>query len=139
MTDTDRLPLFLYDGNCGICSSFARWMTRRIRCLPRVEPYQAVDLTTLGLTPEECALAVQWIGRDRSIRRGHDAIAQVLIDAGNGWTAVGRVLRLPGISTLSAIVYRLVARNRHRLPTGDSTCSVTPNIDNDATTQRNGH
>lgn len=123
MTDRECAVL-LYDGDCAFCSSSARLLQRVVRRLPSVEPYQLADLDALDVTEQQCVESVQWIGRDGRHEEGHRAIAQVLVDAGKGWTVIGRGLRLPGIDWLAAVVYRWVARNRHRLPGGTKACSV---------------
>jgi predicted DCC family thiol-disulfide oxidoreductase YuxK len=110
-------PVLLYDGDCGFCGASVEWMRRHISHLPAIEPYQSAALAELDTTTAQCRRAVQWIGPTGVTRGGADAIAQVLIDAGGGWKLVGRTVSLPGIATLSAAFYRLVARNRHRLPT----------------------
>ena len=109
-------PVFLYDGDCGFCTSAAVWMRRHVPTTARVEPYQGQDLAGLGVTTGECRQAVQWIGPDGSVLRAHAAIAQALVDAGGRWRVLGRLLMLSGISNAAAIVYRFVARHRALLP-----------------------
>jgi predicted DCC family thiol-disulfide oxidoreductase YuxK len=40
------------------------------------------------------------------------------------WKAVGVVLQVPPISWLAALVYVVVAKNRHRLPGGTPACKL---------------
>jgi predicted DCC family thiol-disulfide oxidoreductase YuxK len=119
-------PVLLYDGECGFCSSSARLLRRLVRRLPAVEPYQTTELGPLGVTADQCREALHWVGADGRVCTGADAVAQVLVDAGRGWRIIGRLLRLPGIRAGAAVVYRSVARNRHRLPGGTPTCSLDP-------------
>jgi predicted DCC family thiol-disulfide oxidoreductase YuxK len=79
-------------------------------------PYQAADLPALGLTEAQAAAAVQWVGTDGSVRSGHEAIAGALLTAGRRWRIAGRLLLAPGISPIAAGVYRLIAKNRSRMP-----------------------
>jgi predicted DCC family thiol-disulfide oxidoreductase YuxK len=118
------LPVLLFDGDCAFCTSCVNWMHRHIRRLDTTVPYQRADLDSLGLTAAQCEVALQWVGVDRTVLSAHRAVAQVLIDAGKGWGVVGRAMRLPGIRTLTAVTYRGVARNRHRLPGGTPACSL---------------
>ena len=104
-------PLLLYDGDCSFCTSCAR-------CLERISPgvdvaaWQRTDLTVLPVSAAEASEAVQLIGADGTVRSGHEAIAAALLGAGPGWRLVGRALVAPGVSSLAAGGYRLVAANR---------------------------
>jgi predicted DCC family thiol-disulfide oxidoreductase YuxK len=49
----------------------------------------------------------------------------VLGSAGRIWRIAGRALLLPGISSIAARAYRLIAANRYRLPGGTPACAVT--------------
>ena len=118
------LPLLVFDGDCAFCSSSVRAATRWIRRMPMAAPHQFTDLERLGLTAEECEREVQYVDSDRSIHRGADAVSALLKDAGRGWRVLGAAMQLPGIHWLSGVVYRWVARNRHRLPGGTPACGL---------------
>jgi hypothetical protein len=47
--------LFLFDGDCGFCSTWVRVLERRLPRFPRAIPSQWADLDTLGLTAEDVA------------------------------------------------------------------------------------
>lgn len=123
------LPVLVYDGDCGFCTASARFGQRWIRRMPTVASYQSLDasgaLVRLGLTPERCSLAVQYVARDRAVYSAHDAVAAVLLAAGRGWWVLGALLRAPGIHALAGVAYRWVARNRHRLPGATDLCSLS--------------
>lgn len=120
-------PVLVFDGDCAFCSSSARFVAERLRRSAadyRVEPWQQLDLGTLGLTPAECDEAVRWVGADGIRDAGHVAIARALL-ASRWWVRpVGALLLLPGTSRLAARAYRWVASNRHRLPGGTPACSL---------------
>jgi predicted DCC family thiol-disulfide oxidoreductase YuxK len=118
------VPVLIFDGDCAFCSSSVRVAQRFIGRMPRVEPYQFADLGLLGLTSEECVLAVQYVARDRHVYSAHDAVSALLLAAGRGWWVLGALMRLPGVHWLSGVAYRWVARNRHRLPGGTPACSL---------------
>jgi predicted DCC family thiol-disulfide oxidoreductase YuxK len=106
--------MLLYDGDCAFCASCARAL-QRLAPEAEIVPWQHTDLTGLGVTEEQAATAVQWVGADGAVRSGHEAIAATLSSAGPIWRLVGRLLLLPGSSWMAAKAYRLVADNRHRL------------------------
>lgn len=93
-------------------------MRRCLRHQPQVVAWQEANLIELGLNPEECREAVQWVSEQRGNRRkqlsAHDAVARVLRNAGGGWSAVGVMMMFPGVHWISGVVYRWVARNRSR-------------------------
>lgn len=125
-------PVLLFDGDCAFCTTCANWGKRHIRGLGPIEPSQLADLDALGVTAAECDAALQWVGADGTVASGHFAVAQALIDAGKGWRVIGRAIRLPGIRQVTGVVYRWVARNRHRLPGGTPACSIEGRRDRDA-------
>lgn len=120
---------FLYDGDCAFCTTSANFLEKHVRTEAKVVPWQWSDLEALGVTQAQAEDAVQWI--EPGFRRaGPDAIAVLLRRAQWYWKPVGRVLSLRPVSWLAWPVYRLVARNRHRLPGGTAACSL-PQADRD--------
>ena len=107
-------PIMVFDGDCGFCTRAARAAERRLR-LGNVEPWQSADLESLGLTEQACSSAVQWVDVDGSTASGEHAVIAALRSAGGGWEVAGRAMNLPGVRHLAGAVYRLVAKNRHRL------------------------
>jgi predicted DCC family thiol-disulfide oxidoreductase YuxK len=121
--DGERRPVLVFDGDCAFCTSCAH-LLERIGPEADVVAWQLSDLQELGITAEQAAEAVRWIGADGSVRSGHEAIAAALGTAGRGWRIAGRAIVLPGVSWPAAAVYRAVARNRHRLPGGTPACAT---------------
>ncbi|MCB0981404.1 MAG: DUF393 domain-containing protein [Acidimicrobiaceae bacterium] len=118
------LPVLVFDGDCAFCSSSVRFAQRWIRRMPPVVPYQQMDLEVLGLTPAQCETAVQYVARDHRVYAAEDGVSALLLAAGRGWWLLGALMRVPGIHWLSGVVYRWVARNRHRLPGGTAACEM---------------
>jgi predicted DCC family thiol-disulfide oxidoreductase YuxK len=119
-----RNPVFVYDGDCAFCTSCARFIERWIPTRARVIPWQFADLDALGLTREQCVEAVQWVGADRRVAAGPDAIALLLRHGGRMWPMVGRLMQVSLVRAVAWPAYRWVARNRHRLPGGTAACAV---------------
>lgn len=123
--------VLLYDGDCGFCARSASFLRRHISTPARVVAWQVADLPPLGLTAQECASVLHYVAGGR-ISTGPVAIADVLRSAagrrGYGWRVLGRLLSLPPVLLLAWPVYRMVARNRHRLPGGTATCELAPPI-----------
>lgn len=116
-------PLLIFDGDCGFCTTSARAGQRWLG-LDHVEPWQFLDLEALGVTQAQCEEAVQWVGADGSVASAHEAAIAALRHAGGAWSVLGRVMAIPGVRWLAGVVYRAVARNRHRLPGGTPACRL---------------
>ena len=125
LTRPRERSVLVYDGDCGFCTTCARFL-ERIGPDAEVVAWQLTDLTELGITEEQAADAVQWVPVDGTICSGHEAIAAVLRSAGRAWGVAGRILLLPGLSWVAARVYRLVADNRYRMPGGTPACARPP-------------
>lgn len=112
----------LYDGDCGFCSSAAR-VAQRIAPTVDVRAYQHSNLADYGVTAEECSAALQWVGSGGTAA-GAVAVARLLVVAAGLWGPIGRLLLLPGVRGLAALLYRAVAANRYRLPGGTPACRL---------------
>jgi predicted DCC family thiol-disulfide oxidoreductase YuxK len=119
-----RPPVLVFDGDCAFCSSSVRVAQRWIRRMPEVVAYQRTDLMALDLTEAQCVEAVQYVARDRHVYSAEDAVSAVLLAGGRGWWVLGALMHVPGVHWLCGVVYRWVARNRHRLPGGTPQCSI---------------
>lgn len=117
-------PLLVFDGDCAFCTRSVRFVERRIARRPDIEPWQSLDLERLGLERAECELAVQWIGESGDRASAHVAVARTLVYGGKGWAVLGRIILLPGIRSVAGLVYRWIARNRHRMPGGTAQCNL---------------
>ncbi len=107
-------PVLVYDGDCAFCTRCADAL-RRIGPDAEIVAWQLADLAELGITEQQAAAAVQWVEVDGTIRSRHEAIAAALVSAGRVWSIIGRAILLPGVSSVAARVYRLVADNRGRI------------------------
>lgn len=116
--------MLIYDGDCSLCSSSARWIAARWNGPQQAVAWQhlsADQLERLGLTLDDVRSAAWWIDASGT-SRGHLAIARAL-RAADGWPAVvGRILLVPPFRWLAAGAYPLIARWRHRLPGGTPAC-----------------
>lgn len=115
--------MLVFDGDCAFCTASARWVERRLPTGAVVVPWQRADLPALGLTPEDVATSVWWIDGDGR-HRGEVAVARALVAAGRPWSVIGRLLLARAVRPLAGAGYRLVARNRHRLPGGTAACRL---------------
>jgi predicted DCC family thiol-disulfide oxidoreductase YuxK len=122
----DPRGLLVYDGSCGFCERSAQWIGGKWppSGASSSVPWQQLGadrLAAFGLTLEDVARAA-WGVEDGRTFGGHLAVAHALIAAGGGWRVVGRVLLVPPVRWLAAIVYRVVAAHRGRLPGHSPAC-----------------
>ena len=116
--------LLIFDGDCGFCSRCARFAARRMPTSAEVKPWQRVDLAAYGVSPDRTQHEVVWVGADGRVDGGIQAIARLLLDCGGLWKVPGLALRVPPFRWLGHGLYRLVAKNRYRLPGGTAACKV---------------
>ena len=112
--------VFYYDGHCGMCLRLVRWLKRtdsrgRVTWLP----YQSLDEPPTGITWEDMGRAAYLVSDSGEVSEGFYAIRELLTKL-PALAAIGALMWLPGVSLIGAPVYRLVARNRHRI----SSCGV---------------
>jgi predicted DCC family thiol-disulfide oxidoreductase YuxK len=118
-------PILIFDGDCGFCTTSARWLQARLRSEVAVEPWQFTDLAAYGTEAARATREVLWVAPDGRIHGGAQAFAQWLIHTGRGWRILGTTLRLPPLRWIAAGVYRLIANNRDRMPGGTPACALT--------------
>jgi predicted DCC family thiol-disulfide oxidoreductase YuxK len=126
VTGSER-GLLIFDGDCGFCTTSARFATRWVDRRQRydVQPWQQVDLERVGLTEADCIEAAQFVRPDGTVVAAHLAIAEGLKHGAPLWRPLGHVVTLPGISWLAGRVYAWVADHRYALPGGTAACAPT--------------
>lgn len=119
----------IFDGDCGFCTRCVLWLEARWARPVRALPWQSADLEALGLDEARTRREVCWVelfaGQPARTRRegGHRAAAYALRACRSPWPALGALLLLPPpFAWIFAAGYRLVARNRGRLPGTTPAC-----------------
>jgi GNAT superfamily N-acetyltransferase/predicted DCC family thiol-disulfide oxidoreductase YuxK len=105
--------VLLYDGECRFCTASAQWLERHARSTARVQRWQRGDLAGLGVSAEQCAEAVQWVGNGR-LASGPDALAAYLQSSTGAWRAAGRRLATAAAQQLTRPTYRGLVRHQGR-------------------------
>jgi predicted DCC family thiol-disulfide oxidoreductase YuxK len=125
-----KLPWLIFDGDCAFCTSSAHWLALRLHRSEgpnaRLVPWQFTDLAAIGTTAERAQREALWVGTDGTIYGGAAAFAEWLGFRGGAYRVVGRVINLPVVRALAAAVYRVIAKNRHRMPGGSPACALPP-------------
>ncbi len=125
-----EVPLVIFDGDCGFCTSSAHWVARRLNRRPGpnvvLVPWQFTDLAALGTTAERAQREALWIDTYGEIHGGAAAFAEWLTFRGGAYAVAGRLMNLPLVRSLASAVYRVIAKNRHRMPGGSPACALPP-------------
>jgi predicted DCC family thiol-disulfide oxidoreductase YuxK len=126
------LPILVFDGDCGFCTTSARLLVRWVLrgrptsaerpAEPLVEPWQRLDLAELGLTADQCRSAVQWVDQAGQVASGHEAVAAVLRAGHPVWRPIGALLTAPGFGWLAGRLYSWISDHRYALPGGTPAC-----------------
>jgi predicted DCC family thiol-disulfide oxidoreductase YuxK len=109
------MATLLFDGECGFCTSSARWLERHAPSVAIVQPWQGADLARIQISEQACRDAVQWVDEGRR-SSGPVAFADYLQTSTTGWRLLGRLVGSRVGLWLGWPVYRWVSRNRGRLP-----------------------
>jgi predicted DCC family thiol-disulfide oxidoreductase YuxK len=117
-------PVLVYDGDCGFCTASARQARRITPKHITIAASRGLDLSALGLSADECDAALQFVDHTGAVHSGAEAVASLLRECRGAWPLVGRTMSLPGVRGVAASTYRLVARNRHRLPGATASCAA---------------
>ncbi|MFF7976742.1 DCC1-like thiol-disulfide oxidoreductase family protein [Streptomyces sp. NPDC007905] len=119
-------PVVVFDGACGFCRAAVTRLSRshRLRLAGRLLPYQGVDLALYGLT-EPDAQERMWLVHSGHVQGGAQAFAAWFTTGSHAARLIGRMLTWPGVRHAAEGVYRLIARNRHRIPgPWEGTCAI---------------
>jgi hypothetical protein len=121
---TTTQPLWLFDGDCGICATGSARIRRAIG--PRVEmaAYQSVDLAALGV--DEAAVLDGPVLRmpDGNYFVGPEAMGTMLTLAHQPFHAVGRTMLAPGVRQGLRWLGPRMYRARKYLPGAQTSCAV---------------
>ena len=124
MSPKSERPTLVFDGDCGFCTTVAKHFEKRSRVPIDIAAWQLTDLSRLGLTAYQASAQV-YLVFDSKLFGGHEAFAEFMRLQGDPFhRVVASLMRAPGLCRLSAWAYRLVAKNRHRLPGGTPACQM---------------
>ena len=115
--------LLIYDGECGFCTRTAEWLRKRLARDYGVRPWQGIeDLRALGLDEAKVQENAYWVDQHGRRHRGHLAVIAALEASGGLLGSLSRAGRTRPLEPLAAWIYKVVARNRRRLPGATTHC-----------------
>jgi len=117
-------PVFLFDGDCGVCQNGTDGIRRRV--VPPVDlmAYQSVDLAAYGVTPDDVAEGPVLVSTDGSHVIGPLAVAQLLLTSRRPYHHLGAAMLAPGVRQLLHAAGPFLYRQRPRLPGSTDACRL---------------
>lgn len=125
MTVLDR-PLFLFDGDCGVCQNGTDSMRRRFDPPADMLRYQSCSLAELGVSEADVLEGPVLVRTDGSRVVGPLAVAEMLRGCGGPVRYVGAVMLAPGIRHALRAAGPAIYRQRYRMPGSTAACRVVP-------------
>ena len=114
----------IFDGDCGFCTRCVVWGTSKLSAFPNPKAFQNIDPASYGLTDKDVREAV-WLISGSTILSGARAVAWIIKQqSGIGWRVLGQFIDWCPIRPFAKVGYRLVAKNRHRLPGASTSCKL---------------
>jgi predicted DCC family thiol-disulfide oxidoreductase YuxK len=100
----------VFDADCGVCQASVAWLRRR-----GVFEFVGNDAAELpaGVSREETEHTMVVLDGARKYTRA-DGVARLLREL-RGWSALGLVMRAPGIRQVANLGYDAFARRRHKV------------------------
>ena len=117
--------VLLYDPDCGFCTRAAGWVGK-LGCECAVVPGLPATLRASGVDPDRARREIPFIDEHGRVTWGSDAVASALATGPLPTRLAARVLMARGVREVAQVVYRFVARHRHRLPGGTAVCAMPP-------------
>ncbi len=109
-------PVVVFDGECGLCRYGTAHIAARFHLPARRLAWQDADLDALGLSEAQVRDRMWFLSPGIPPAGGAAAFAGWLAGGDGTARALATLLRAKGIRNLAEIVYRVIARNRYRIP-----------------------
>ena len=117
-------PVFLFDGDCGVCQNGTDGIRRRIDPPVDLVAYQSVDLAAYGVTPDDVLEGPVLVSTDGSHVIGPLAVAHLLLSSRRPYHHIGAAMLAPGVRPLLHAAGPFLYRQRSRLPGSTDACRL---------------
>ena len=117
MTETNRKPVIVYDGECSFCRrQIERLRSRDHRALFEYAARQTPGLEDRfpALTDADFNTGMRLIELDERLYVGADALYEITRRL-HPWKWIAWIYRIPGLKQLFRAIYAWIAANRNRL------------------------
>jgi len=118
--------VLIFDGDCAFCSLWVDRLKAFLPYFPPATPWQWINLDDYALTQDDVEKAAWFVTESRQFA-GHMAFSALLRSQPSiGWRFLGHLVATEPFSSLAALGYAFISKNRHRLPGGTPACAVRP-------------
>lgn len=117
-------PMFLFDGDCGVCQNGTDSMRRRFDPPVDLVRYQSIDFEALGVSSQEILDGPVLVRPDGTHVVGPLAIAELLRASRRPYRTIGAAMLLPGIRAVLRRSGPVIYRQRYRLPGSTYACRL---------------
>lgn len=124
---TDSTPAdgrLLFDGDCGFCTKSIAWLDGRSMLGHDAMPWQSVPENELPVSVERLMTEVVLELPGGRVLGGADALTASVRASRSPLRFLGVVVAAPGVRVLARAVYRVIARNRYRMPGSSDACKI---------------
>ncbi len=121
--------IIIYDGDCGICSYFMQFAERKTRKKLSLFPFVTDSLANqYGLQLHELAKVSVIVIENSKIYSHSSALRRIFSYMGLVYKIPALLLAFKPIEKASNILYKYIARNRHKLSKlfGMNACKIKP-------------
>ena len=116
------MVLLLVDGECGFCMRAAAWLDARTSGVT-LAVLQRADVSQYSLEPTAVAARLHAVGPN-GVKVGSAAVAEGLRHGSRPMRFAASLIDAPVVCIVAQRVYELVAKFRHRLPSGTVECRL---------------
>lgn len=125
-----KSALLITDGDCGFCQSSAAWLLRNFSGDWQNAPSQSLQIADYGLTAKDVESQVWFVQmREGAVVKfgGAQAVAKLLLTQPKFWIKpLAALAFVPVFKQIANLLYKLISRNRGRLPGATDACAVEP-------------
>jgi len=114
----------IFDGDCGFCTRSVHWLIGRGGQFEYLPWQNFEDLDSLGITLDMVHNSAVFVTRSGDLALGSNAIGEAMKRCGGSISILGRFINLSYVSFFAQSFYRIIAKNRGRLPGSDGTCGI---------------
>ncbi len=122
------MALLITDGDCGFCQNSAAFLQRHFPGEWQNQPSQTLDYAQFGLSETDVQSRVWFVQTDTDavhIWGGAQAVARLLITQPKFWIKpLAALAFVPVFKQIADWLYKLISRNRGRLPGSSAACEL---------------
>ena len=120
-----KRPLFLFDGDCGVCQNGTDKIREKVRPPVDICSYQSINLDEYEVSESDVLEGPVLVRTDGTHVVGPLAMAEMLASARAPYKFIGRFLMAPGVSNILRAVGPSMYRNRSYLPGANDSCHIS--------------